>query len=207
MDIAADGSLIIGGWSNGENSVFTRQPDDLDRPANFKGLGMDASGMKGRCSPAYLLKVDAKTRKQTDGTIFRTYPPASIPDRRHRAVPSAVQIRDLAVAPTGAIAFTGVAGAGLIQTPNALGKDPGAAVGYSGEFAAIFSADFRNLIFSSYLPGCHKLRVIAAHQRVIVVCRIERGNGQDNKEPAGEYAGRILLLALPDGLPAPESGS
>lgn len=207
MDIAADGSVIIGGWSNGENSVFTRQPDDLDRPFNFKGFGMDASGMKGRCSPAYLLKVDPKTRKLTDGTIFRTYPPASIPDKRHRGVTNAIQLRDLAVAPNGAISFAGVAGAGLIQTPSALNKNPGTAVGYSGEFAAIFSPDFHNLIFSSYLPGCHKVRVSAAHERVIVVSRIKRENRQDNKEQAGEYAGRILLLALPDELPASKSGS
>jgi len=208
MDIAPDGTLVIGAWSDGGNSVFTRQPTELDQPSRFRGFGMDSSGTKEVTSIAYILKIDPDSLKQTSGTLFQAYVPTSSKDSRKRGAPSSTKIQHLAVAESGAIAFTGTAASGLVQTPGAFYKYPDDASGSDGEYVAVFSGDFQALLFSSYLPGCEHANVVTFGKNVIVTSRSKGtdGKARPTASPAfnaiqpqkkGELDAHILLLAEP----------
>ena len=195
MDVASDGTLAIAGWSDGPNSVFTRQPADLDQPARLGGLGMDSVGMKTPGSVAYILKVDPKSRRLTDAAQFQAYFPMNVKPARQRGAPAETTLRQINIAQSGAVAFTGVAATGLIQTPNAFYKYPKDGSGPAGEFVAVISSDFRNLLFSSYLPGCEGATLAAFTHQFVVTARST--GAEHHPAPKGGYAGYILLLQEP----------
>lgn len=197
MDIAPDGALIIGAWSEGANSVFTRQPEVLDRSARWTGFGMDGAGANGGTSLSYILKVDPKRHRVLEGTLFQAYVPESSSDRRHRGDPSPTRLRDLRLLNDGSIAFTGIAGTGLVHTPNALVNPPKNSRDYEGDFVAVFSRDFQSLSFSSYLPGCENSTIESVPDGLIVVSRRKREPHGPSASPIAAYDASILLLALP----------
>lgn len=208
MDVAPDGTLLVAGWSDGGNSVFTRQPTDLDRPARIKGFGMDSSGMKGAGSIAYVLKIDPKTRKLTDGSLFQAYLPMGIRNARKRGSPNSTTIRQIRVADSGAIAFTGEAASGLVQTPGAFYQYPQDGSGSDGPYVAVFSSDFHTLLFSSYLPGCEDPAVTTFRNEVIVTSRSRGSDAKRHPTPSptlkaiqprkqGDYDGHIVLMLEP----------
>ena len=205
MDIAPDGTLVVYGWCNGGNSVFTRQPAELDQPAPITGFGMDSTGMKGPTSLAYLLRIDPKTQRVTDGSMFLAYEPENTRSTRSRGAHGGITLETIQVTDDGSIAFTGNADLPLIQTPNSLYKPPSDGIGYTGPFAAVFSPDFHNLLFSSYLPGCQNPRVFAVRTIVVIVSRCKASDPVSSisvwptvnalqPQPRGDYNGHIMLL-------------
>ena len=152
--VDADGNLLVSMWSDGGNSVMTRHPIDLERPVGHEGFGMSAWGA-GVLSLAYLTRIDPKTFDVLGWTTWCGYYPC--PAGR-QDFPSGARINGLIGLPDGSVAFHGLGGTGLIQTPGCWGpyeiplnRRP---IRYSGQFLAVFSKDFANLRFCSYTPGC-----------------------------------------------------
>jgi hypothetical protein len=208
MEIAPDGTIVVAAWSSGANSVFTRQPNDLDKSVGWKGFGMDGAGPKGSGPLAYLLRIDPKTQRLIDGSMFQAYVSTKAADKRLRGAPSAVRIEHVQITADGSIAFTGTSAAGLVQTPDAFYKYPEDGSAPGGEFVAVFSKDFRNLLFSSYLPGCENAAVAAVPQGIVVMSRSRGNDGAQKptaspivnaiqKEKKGDYDGHLLLLVPP----------
>jgi hypothetical protein len=209
MDIAPDGTLVVGTWSDGGNSVFTRQPTDLDQPSRFHGFGMDSSGMTGASSIAYILRIDPKSLKQMSGTLFQAYFPMTSKDSRKRDTPNSTKIHHLSIAEGGTIAFTGTAASGLVQTPGAFYTYPEDGSGSDGEYAAVFSGDFQTLLFASYLPGCEHTNVATFKRNMIVTSRSTGTDGKSRptaspvanaiqSQKKGDYDAHILLLTEAD---------
>ena len=190
MAPAPDGTFVLAGWSDGGNSVFTRQPTDLDQTARWNGFGMDSSGMKGPGSIAYLLRIEPATQKLVGGTLFQAYLPMSAKDARHRGAPTPTKVQKIAVTDSGAVAFTGTAATGLVQTPNALSAPPSDGGGLDGEYVAVFTQDFQTLLFSSYLPGCERANLTAFKDEVIVVSRSKGTEGKADAK-AGQTVNAI----------------
>jgi hypothetical protein len=206
MDIAPHGDYLVSGWSDGGNSVFGRQPTDVNRPAPRRGLGMDSSGMKSANSISHIMRIDPHTLEMKAYAIWVAYVPENFENPRFRGAPNFTSVRQIKVLGDGSIALAGQAATGLIQTPNAFYKYPGDGRKYGGSFVATLSEDFCALLFSSYLPGCTEPSLAAAPKGLIVVSR-SRGSDQDPISPTpspainawqpqkkGEYDAHIILL-------------
>ncbi|MFO0927394.1 MAG: hypothetical protein U0736_10190 [Gemmataceae bacterium] len=137
----ADGNLLLYAWSDGGNSVLTREPFDLRRPTpRLDGLGMSAWGA-GVLSCAYLIKLDPATLRVIGGTLWLAY-------LKDRDKPNSIWVDTLGFAADGSVCVGGKSAWGLIQTGNALHRgEP------TGPYVAVFSRDFTSLRFSSTLPG------------------------------------------------------
>ncbi|HXE55825.1 MAG TPA: hypothetical protein VN541_22565 [Tepidisphaeraceae bacterium] len=197
MDVAPDGSLVIGGWSIGGNSVFFRQPQTLDRRVRLTGFGMETADERAGTSTGYLMRFDPKKHRVIDGTLFQAYIPADSTDKRHRGEPNSIRIRQVKTLPDGSVAFCGTAAAGLIQTPNAISFPIAKGQSQSGEFLAVFSPDFQTLLYSSYLPGIENEHVQAVADGLILTARYEQGPAQHDRGSARSSQGRMFWLRLP----------
>jgi hypothetical protein len=95
----------------------------------------------------------------------------------------------------------------LIQTPNSFWKPSGTNYDYGGETLGVWDKEFKNLMFSSYLPGCENVRVFATKKGLLCV---SRSGGTDGKEPptpspslktlqpfGGATDGNIICLETP----------
>jgi hypothetical protein len=207
MEIASNGHLWVGGWSDGGNSVFGRQPTDISKPVPRGGFGMEGSGMKGANSLGYLMRIDPATQTVLQMDLWLAYVPMTFADAKHRGAPNFTNIERIRTLPGDALGFCGKAATGLIQTPNAFYRYPDDGRKYGGEYAAAFSSDFKTLLFSSYLPGCHNVRIGASKSGMIIV---SRSNGTDGvsdrptltpvvnplqKEKKGDLDAHIILLS------------
>jgi hypothetical protein len=203
-----NGDLLVQGWSDGGNSVFTRQPKSWRDPAGNSSLGMESWGMKAANSLSYLMVIDAKTHQQKAYTLWLAYIPETFADVRHRGAPNFTTISSLSGLADGSIGFAGSAATGLIQTPNALCKLPTDGKKFGGAYVAILNKELNDVLFSSYLPGCDQVSVSPTRKGVVAV---SRSDGGDPKGPLGTTPvikpiqakhqggsdGHILLLSLP----------
>lgn len=205
--IAPNGDVIIGGWSDGGNSVFTRQPHDLDKSSGGSRYGTSSWGMKNANSLGYLLRLDPKTREQKAWALWVSYVPQDFNAPRYRNAPNGANLRQIECLSDDAIAFTGTSGTGLIQTPNAFFKYPKDGEKHGGWYVTVFNKDLTHLLFSSYLPGCKELAIAPVGSGLAVVSRSENDGGRMGKSPTrqavqkdfgGAYDGHIVLLSMPD---------
>jgi hypothetical protein len=202
------GELIVLGWSDGGNSVFTRQPTDLDQLAGSSALGMEGWGMHGASSFAYMMVIDPKTFVQTAYTLWLAYVPENFVDAKFRGSPNGASIKRICGLTDGSIGFTGGAATGLIETPNAFYKDPGDGSRHGGEYVAIINGRMNDIMFSSYMPGCMNVGIAPARRGMLVV---SCSKGQDRDSQAtptpivnavqpmkeGPLAAHIMLIELP----------
>ncbi len=137
----ADGNLVLSCWSDGGNSVFYREPNDIRRVSKaMDGLGMSAWG-SGVLSCAYLIRIETRNCKVTAGTPWLAYLQSNNPN--------SIWVDSLGLAPDGSIGIGGRSAWGLIQTGNKLSQaDP------AGNYVAVLSKDCKSLRFSSALPAC-----------------------------------------------------
>jgi len=171
--IAPNGDLIIGGWSDGGNSVFTREIKDVDAPLpkGLPGYGMSCWGMKGANSLAYLMWLDPKTFQMRAWTLWVSYVPQG-PDGKGGGNPNFASIKRIEMLPDGSVFWYGQAATGLIQTPQAwFAYADGARMG--GSYVAVMSGDLTNLIFSSYVPACEVQGIGQAKGGLLVAGRAE----------------------------------
>lgn len=202
------GDMIVLGWSDGGNSVFTRQPTNWREMAGKSALGMESWGMKSASSLAYVLVIDPKTHRQKAWTLFLPYIPMNFENARFRGAPNGASIQKICGLTDGSIGFTGSASTGLIQTPNALYAPPADGRKYGGSFVAIMTGGMDDLLFSSHLPGCEDISLAHTKRGLIVASRSEGQSGDDPPAPSptikpvqgkcnGEFDGHLLLLESP----------
>jgi hypothetical protein len=210
LAVAPGGDLLIGGWSDGGNSIFTRQPTAIEKPVPKSAFGMSGWGMRGANSLGYLMRADPKGLDIKTWTLWVSYVPDNFQDPKYRGAPNFANVQDLRVLEDGSVAFQGSAATGFIQTPNAFYKDPGDGRKYGGETVAVFSADLAALLFSSYLPGCENVAIGPARGGLVIASRSRGDDGQApptpsptvaalQREKRGDYDGHLVLLALPSG--------
>ncbi len=147
-----DGNLIVTGWSDGGNSVFTRQPYDLHQNVPVYGFAGSIWGA-GVLSVPYMIRMDAQTMRVSTYCRWLSYLPLD-------DVPNGASIKDFLAMTNGDIAFTGGSAFGLIETHDAWVspwwvnfQTNQYAEAHGGSYLAIFSPDFRKLKFSSVLPA------------------------------------------------------
>ncbi len=207
-DIAAGGEMIVGGWSDGGNSVFSFQATDCSKPVPKAPLEMSCWGMKGANSIAHVMRIDLKAQQVLAHAHWVTYIPANFQEERMRGAPNGARIRQVKAHPDGAIGMVGGAASVLVQTPGSFYKYPGDGRGYSGDCVVVYDREMANFLFSSYLPGCENPCLWTTPRGFVVASRSRGDDGQ--KEPAkspavnalqaekkGEYDAHILLLELP----------
>jgi hypothetical protein len=201
--VAPNGDVLAVGWSDGGNSVFTRQPYDLDKPAGNKGLPMSAWGMKNANSLAYILRIDPKTRQQKAWTLWLAYIPDDFMSKRHRNAPNGCNIREITVLRDESIGITGGAATGLIQTPHSFWKYPRDGGKFGGSYVAILGPKLSRIRYSSYLPGCDGMAMAPVKDGLVVTSRSDGGGGRMGKTPVGkalqekfggEFDAHILLI-------------
>jgi len=208
VTVADNGDLIVAGWSDGGNSVFTRQPYDVQQSAGKSAGPFTTWGMRSANSLGYVLRIDPKTFEQKSWSYWVCYVPESFESPRYRGAPNFASIKDLVTLPGDAIAIRGSAATGLISTPNAfyLHSSPGK---YGGEFVAVMKSDFSGLLFSSYLPGYDSCRIAATRKGIAIVGTARKDDGREKPTPTpivnalqpqlagGEFDGHIVVIDMP----------
>ena len=164
------GRLVVAGWSDGGNTVFTREPRDLDVVhGRFKGKFIDSVWGMNVGSLCTIMVIDPGTWQVLDGTFWTSFVPDDA-ETFGRAVgkPNNASIDSLGFLDDGSLAIAGTAATGLIETPDALFRYPGKGK-FGGWYLGVLTADYRNLRFSTYLPDVEQVRVIPAGKRLLVV--------------------------------------
>ncbi|MEM7394060.1 MAG: hypothetical protein AAF492_17100, partial [Verrucomicrobiota bacterium] len=168
VKVGAGGDILVGGWSDGGNSVFLHQPYDLTqrRPASKFGDSVWGAGV---LSVAHIMRLDRETMELKGGTTWLTY---------HAYVnkPNSARLRDLEQLSDGRVVFTGGASYGLIETPDAwvpawskeYAENPETARVKGGPFFAMLSPDFSELLFSSVVPGLREQKLKAKGRSVLI---------------------------------------
>jgi len=168
IKVGADNSVIVIGWSDGGNSVFTRQPYDLGRSGGDNGFGGSIWGA-GVLSVAYFIRLQDDIPHQTGYTRWLSYLPMD-------DLPNSASVRDFGGLPDGRIYFTGGSAYGLIETHDAwipawheqVKTNPYARA-KGGPYFAMFSYDFQKLLFSSQAPGLKHKRVTSQNNKILLV--------------------------------------
>ncbi|MCH8473910.1 MAG: hypothetical protein LAT55_01620 [Opitutales bacterium] len=153
-----EGRIYLHAWSDGGNSVMTRQPYDIDENHGVFSDGMDFSIWGANVlSVAYIKRLNPETYEVEAGTRFVGYSPS---DGR----PNALNIHTMDIAQNGAVAVTGTTAAALIQTGNNLfpGDVPG------GHYIAIWDRDLTTLMFSSSMLAIGKSHVATSRRHQVV---------------------------------------
>ncbi len=162
-----NGDLIAAGWSDGANSVFQRQATNWKKNAPFLGF-TDPWYPHGAQGFGHLTIVEPKSLDTKGHFWWVSYLPASFGNKMNRT--NNATLASILPLPDGAIAWTGSAATGMIQTPNSFVKYDGTGKS-SGATIGVFNADFSNLLFSSYLPGCSQLALGLEKNGVLVAGR------------------------------------
>jgi hypothetical protein len=188
-----DGHLVVAGWSDGGNSVFNRQPADLDARADYRTGFIDSLWGAGVGSFSRIMRVDGGDRALRAGTIWCSFSTS-------RNKPNSLWIDDLAVLEDGRIAVTGRSAWALVETPDAwIRCFP---EGTSGAYLAVFSPDLGDLLFSTVLPGVTgrpalavrgtKVLVAAAAKEPVPLGSSSPGRGLQ-AGPGGAWDGLLLV--------------
>ncbi len=197
--------LLIGGWSDGGNSVFPRQAKDYKHYAPEGGFGMVPWWPKAASSFAHLMRLDATTLDTKSHQWWLTYIPTNFPTERNRNAPNSIWIEEMKILQDDAVAIAGRAATILVQTPNAFWKDPLDGNRYGGAYATVFTADMKEIRFSSYLPGVSNVRIAAVKDGVVIVGRTVADDAEAKRPTAtpqinalqgfaGGTDGSIILL-------------
>ncbi len=207
--IDRNGDLLFGGWSDGGNSVFTRNSLDLDKPAPKQANGFTCWGMRNANSLGWIMRVDPKTRQVKSWCNFVCYIPQDFAVPKYRGAPNGLHMDQMEVLADGSLAVCGGAATGLIQTPNAFYDHPHDGRKYGGEYVAVFAPDLAHMHFSSYLPGYETASIAPTKAGLVVVGRTKGDDGRENPAHAspavkavqpklqGKRDGHIILLSLP----------
>ncbi len=183
LRIAKNGDLVVIGWSDGGNSIFTRQPTDVRSFAPPHSGTFTTWGMKGANSLAYLLRIDPVTKRQVSWSYFMCYVPETFAEARYRGGPNFADITRLETLGNNMVAIGGSAATGLISTPNAYYKHEGSGK-YGGQFVAVLEPDFSKIRFSSYLPGYRSLFMAPLDDGLVVAGASNENDGSVEKPHA-----------------------
>ncbi len=163
------GDMIISGWSDGGNSVLTRQPLDWHKPVKGDGMGIMTFGMKNANSLAHIMVIDAQTQETKLHQWWASFIPTWFNTAKNRGAPNACFINQIKTLADDSVAITGSSATALIQTPNPFWTDPRNGDRYGGSYVSVFKPDMTNLLFSSYLPGYETTSIGIAGKGLVVV--------------------------------------
>jgi hypothetical protein len=211
--IAPNGDILVGGWSDGGNSVFTRQPADLAEAAPKAATGMSPWGMKGANSLSYVMRIDPETFEQKAWTYWIGYIPEGFMGGKG-GWPNGANVERIEVLGSNEIAICGGAATGNVPTPNAFFLRPKSYEGkYGGRYVAVLRPDMSNVTFSSYLPGYDEVGITPSRQGLLVFGRSRKDDGRAETRAtppvgaraaqsrfAGDQDAHIILLRSPDSL-------
>ncbi len=196
-----DGHMLVVGWSDGGNSVLTRNPVDLDEGVANTGMGFSIWNA-GVLSVSYVMRIRSDNFQSLGWTRWVGY----LYQDGQQDKPNSVGVKDLLVLGDNSLAMHGGAASGLIQTPNAFVKlDKYSSVGYGGPYVTVFSEDFKTMLFSSYVPGCRVNGLGRAKAGVLVASQSTSEDRRGTPSPvpdgalptdfaAGYSDGHLMLL-------------
>ncbi|MCH8474995.1 MAG: hypothetical protein LAT55_07180 [Opitutales bacterium] len=154
-----DGQPIIGGWSDGGNSVWTRVPYDITRNARSaakenagRDTGLPFSTWGANIgSFLHLNRLDFETGNPLSYTLFIAY-------LSSRNAPSSVSLRNLDITVDNELFLSGASAYGLIQTRSLVLNTLDYEEDYIGrDFFAILDEDWSDIRFSSAVPGSRQV--------------------------------------------------
>lgn len=167
MLITRDGDLVAAGWSDGGNSVFSRQPTNLEESVKYGFISSLWGARVGKFG--WLMKVDMSSWQFKSGTNWCAF-------LKDRDRPNSAVIDDMSELKDGRIAFIGGAAHNVIETPDAWSGTH--LRGGSGDHFGIFSADFNELLFCSRMPDCDIVSLACMGDKVIIAGRtLGEGSG------------------------------
>jgi hypothetical protein len=181
------GRLVIAGWSDGGNTVFNRQPKDLDSAhGQFKGKFIDSAWGMNVGSLCTIMAIEPKTWQVRDGTLWISFVPDDAETfGKSVGKPNNASVDSLGFLDDGSLAIAGTAATGIIETPDALYRYPGKGR-FGGWYLSILTPDYRNLRFSTYLPDVEHVRIIPAGKRLLVVGLAKRDEAGECRAPLVE---------------------
>ena len=136
--------VLVWGWSDGGNSVFLRQPQDLDADAHFKQGFIDSLWGANVGSFAWILTVDTEQRRTLGGSVMCSF-------LTERNKPNSSRIDGGTLLPGNRLALVGSSAFAFVETPDAWVKT--FPEGSGGSYFVIFSETLSDLLFASLLPG------------------------------------------------------
>jgi hypothetical protein len=203
--IDPDGNIVIAGWSDGGNTVFNRQPKDLDAThEKVKGTFIDSAWGMNVGSLATILVIDPKTYAVKAGTLWTSFVPDDKDTFGNKVnKPNNASVTSMAYLPDGSLAISGNAATGITETADAwfryLGKGR-----FGGAYFTVFTPDFRQLRFSSYMPGCEDPIVVTAGDTLLLIggAKLDEDNKFEGplvqpvqpKHAGGRYDGHVVLM-------------
>ena len=189
-----DGKMVVAGWSDGGNSVFDRQPTSLDAPQKYLGF-IDSLWGAGVGTFSRLMRLEGDPPRLLDGTVWCAF----LTDKNK---PNSAAIDSMAVLDDGRVAVGGGTSFALVETPDAWAKTfPN---GTGGANLSIFSANMKDLIFSTVLPTAERRVALGrSGTRLVVACRAKADEAATLKpvlvkplqeKVAGEWDGYVVLV-------------
>ncbi|MCS7180260.1 MAG: hypothetical protein NZ891_02785, partial [bacterium] len=139
--VTPEGDYVVIGWSDGGNTVFLREPKNLDIEVKYGFIDSLWGAKVGKFSR--IMKVDSIEGVFKGGSIWCTF----LKDKNQ---PNSSDIKDICITEEGNIAFISGNTHYIIETPDTWSKNY--LKGGSGDAFSIFSSDFKNLLFSSAIP-------------------------------------------------------
>lgn len=196
---APNGELAISFWSDGGNTIVTRSPVDLDKPALDSGLGMSPWGSKGAKSYAHLVRFHPDRCDPVHYTFWGAYMAAE---------PNSITINGMLALRDGATAIYGGSASWLVQTPNALYAAADRPSAGRGEYVTVFGPGFKQVWFSSALAQCRPVAMAETDAGLVVASTARDGEAEGGNRPpvragwqmefgGGLGDGHLLLIHRP----------
>lgn len=162
------GDVLMGGWSDGGNSVFTRHPLDLTRGHGRAGFGSSVWGA-GVLSVGYVQRLDTQSLEVKGSVQLTAFLPAS-------NKPNGARIEALTDTADGSVVVLGGTAFGMIETHDAWveswfaahQRDPAAAKVKGGPCLWVYDPDLKDLRLATMLPGVQNGSLASQGQRVLV---------------------------------------
>ncbi|MCM8802044.1 MAG: hypothetical protein NC827_01875 [Candidatus Omnitrophica bacterium] len=155
--VTKEGDYVVIGWSDGGNSVFLREPKDLDLQVKYGFIDSLWGAKVGKFSR--IMKVNPDEGKFTGGSIWCTF----LTDKNQ---PNSSDIKDITIMEDGSIAFISGNTHNIIETPDAWSGNY--LKGGSGCAFSIFSPDFKDLLFSSAIPDTNLYGLIYKNKKFLI---------------------------------------
>jgi hypothetical protein len=199
------GNLVVAGWSDGGNTVFNREPNDLDAAhGKFKGKFIESAWGMNVGSLTTIMVLDPKTYKVIDGTLWISF----VPDDKEtfgRQVnkPNNAGVDAMGFLDDGSLVITGTAATGIIETKDSWYRYPGKGR-FGGWYLAVLTSDYRDLRFCSYMPDTGNVTVIPVGEKLLVVGAAKRNdqgvcdapsvNALQTEFGGGTLDGHVILM-------------
>ncbi len=165
--VGDDGNLMLRGWSDGGNSVFTRQPYDMRKPAPSSGFCNSIWGA-GVLSVSYLMRMDAQTQEVYGVSRYMAYLP-------RQNTPNSISIRDFTSLDNGDVVVTGGSAFAFVETWDAWvepwyiqHRRNRFAEAKGGPFFTVFTPDMQRARIATMVPGLGHARLATRGSLVLL---------------------------------------